>query len=157
MKSKTTTIALGLLLAAAAAAAEGSLEGILRQAFADWTGDKAERLVLISAAGQAFVFNSGDKNQVRLSLGELLRTLSRQGVKLEEISDVIHSHNEKSASFSEDDLALFRILRSYGFRGAFRIYYPETRRILTLQSALRAGQPEPAPGPGQADPRASRK
>jgi hypothetical protein len=137
VNSKTTaTIALGILLAAAAAAGAeappAQLAAKLEAAFSDWTGDKAERLVLIPATGQPFIFSTGDKAHVSLSLGQLLRTLSRRGTKLEEISDVVHSHNDRRG-FSQEDLALCRLLRSYGFRGAFRIYYPETRRIRTLE------------------------
>ena len=151
------TIALGILLAGAAAAAESPLAQILRAAFSDWMGDKAERLVLVASDGQSFVFSGQNGHQVGVNLGELFRTITRAGHTLATITDVVHSHGDRGSTFTDQDRELERILRSHGFAGAFRIYYPETRRILTLQSSLRTRSPAPAPDPGRADPQDSRK
>jgi len=108
---------------------------ILVKAYDDWHGDRSERLVLLTDDGQVFTFRSSSENAFSVSLVEIVRTLARKEVSIWQITDIFHNHNNPRADFSTADLALFRTLQKAGIKAGFHIFYPETRRIKTLDPA----------------------
>lgn len=103
---------------------------LLIKTFPDWQGDKSEKLVFVVADGQVFTFGGGP-NAVSGSLLNIIRTLARKGQHLGTVTNVFHSHKWPDG-FSPTDVALCKTLRKIGFTGEFQIFYPETRRIKTL-------------------------
>ncbi len=110
----------------------------LAKAFSDWQGNKEEKLVLVADNGQIFTFTSGKKNEVGVTLPVIIRRLAKEGLSIWQVTDVFHSHNEKQQSFSPTDLALRDGLRKAGIKARVHIFYPETRRINTLEEAAEA-------------------
>ncbi len=104
----------------------------LTKAFSDWQGNKEEKLVLVADNGQIFEFTSGKKNEVGVTLPVIIRRLAKEGLSIWQVTDVFHNHNEKQQSFSPTDLALRDGLRKAGIKAKVHIFYPETRRINTL-------------------------
>jgi len=105
----------------------------LVKVFADWQGDKSEKLVLVAETGQMFTFTANDKNSVGVTLPVIIRRLAKEGLSIWQVTDVFHSHNEKQHTFSPTDLALRDRLRKAGIKAKVHIFYPETRRINTLE------------------------
>ncbi len=107
---------------------EGRVLEVLGDIFGDWAGDSTERLVLFGADGQTFIFRSNSPSFFSFPLADIIRTISRKGVSLGMVRNIVHNHR-KGIGFSRADMALEKTLRKYGFTGAFGIYYPETHRI----------------------------
>ena len=105
----------------------------LTKAFGDWQGDKTERLVLVADNGQIFTFTSGSKNEVGVTMPVIIRRLAKEGLSIWQVTDIFHSHNEKQQTFSPTDLAMRDGLRKAGIKAKVHIFYPETRRINTLE------------------------
>jgi len=55
---------------------EAEVLEILNKAFADWQGDRSEKLVLVINDGQAFTFAGSDPNGLSVSLVEIIRALA---------------------------------------------------------------------------------
>jgi hypothetical protein len=106
---------------------------ILHKAYADWQGDWSEKLVLVIDDGQTFTFAGSNQNSVSISLVEIIRTLARKEVSIWQVTDIFHNHNNPRDGFSPTDQALFETLSKAGIKAGFHIFYPETRRIRTLQ------------------------
>jgi hypothetical protein len=96
----------------------------------DWQGDKTERLIVI-ADDQVFMFPGGDKHHIFLPFGEILRSLSRKGLRFGQVTHIIHNHAWPEG-FSSTDRALVEALSREGFTGRFMIYYPDVRRLKTM-------------------------
>lgn len=107
----------------------------LAKAFSDWQGNKEEKLVLVAENGQMFEFTSGSKNDVGITLPVIIRRLAKEGLSIWQVTDIFHNHNEKQHTFSPTDLALRDNLRKAGIKAKIHIFYPETRRINTLEEA----------------------
>ena len=105
----------------------------LAKVFSDWQGDKTEKLVLVAENGQMFEFTSGSKNDVGVTLPVIIRRLAKEGLSIWQVTDIFHNHNEKQHTFSPTDLALRDNLRKAGIKAKVHIFYPETRRINTLE------------------------
>ena len=111
----------------------------LSKVFADWQGDKSEKLVLVAETGQMFTFGGKDKNAVAVTLPVMIRTLAKEGLSIWQVTDIFHNHNDKT-TFSPTDVTLRDNLRKAGIKAKFHIFYPETRRINTLEDP--AGEKE---------------
>jgi len=118
--------------AAAGFYAEPQLIELLTKVFADWQGDKSEKLIFITADGQVFIFRNHDPHAVSINLLDIIKTLARKGQHLGTVSNIIHSHKWPDG-FSPTDVALCKTLRKVGFTGAFQLFYPEPRRIKILK------------------------
>ncbi len=103
----------------------------LAKVFIDWQGDKSEKLVLVAEDGQLFTFGGNDPNAVAVTLPVMIRTLAKKGLSIWQVTDIFHNHNDKK-TFSPTDTALRNNLRKAGIKAKFHIFYPETRRINTL-------------------------
>ena len=112
----------------------------LVKAFADWQGDKSEKLILVAETGQLFTFTANDKNSVGVTLPVIIRRLAKEGLSIWQVTDIFHNHNERQHTFSPTDLALRDNLRKAGIKAKVHIFYPETRRINTLDDP--AGEKE---------------
>lgn len=111
---------------------EPQLIELLTKIFADWQGDKSEKLIFITSDGQVFIFGNGGPNAVSVSLLSIIRTLAREGQHLGTVTNIVHSHKWPDG-FSPTDVALCQTLRKVGFIGAFQLFYPGPRRIKTLK------------------------
>ena len=114
---------------------EAEVLEILHKAFADWQGNRSEKLVLLVEDGQTFTFAGSGPNSISVSLVEIIRTLARKEVSIWQVTDIFHNHNNPRDGFSPTDRALFETLRKAGIKAGFHIFYPETRRIKTLDPA----------------------
>jgi len=134
------TIAGGLLLAAVVFGAQAlrdpytnkQLGEVLNKIFYNWLGDKAEKLVFITADGQFFVF-AGDPGKVEVETDQLIMALARRGQSYKTVTNIIHSHNNLKAGFNERDLIALAVFKKLGFSGKFQIFYPATGRIKTYK------------------------
>jgi len=106
---------------------------ILHKAYSDWQGDRSEKLVLLIDDGQAFTFAGSDPNGLSISLIEIIRTLAHKKISIWQVTDIFHNHNNPRDGFSPTDRALFDTLRKAGINAGFHIFYPENRRIRTLE------------------------
>lgn len=114
---------------------EAEVLEILRKAYVDWQGDKSEKLVLLADDGQVFTFAGSNQSSVSISLVGIIRTLARKEVSIWQVTDIFHNHNNPRDGFSATDEALFESLRKAGIKAGFHVFYPETRRIKTLERA----------------------
>ncbi len=108
---------------------EAEVQEILHKAYADWQGDRSEKLVLLIDDGQAFTFAGSNPNGLSVSLVEIIRTLARKEISIWQVTDIFHNHNNPRDGFSQTDLVLSDTLQKAGIKAGFHIFYPETRRI----------------------------
>ena len=112
---------------------EAEIVDVLRKVFSDWQGDKTEKLVAIAEDGQVFPFQGTGPNAISVSLVDIIRTLAHKKISIWQVTDIFHNHNNPRDGFSATDQALFDMLRKAGIKAGFHIFYPENRRIRTLE------------------------
>jgi hypothetical protein len=96
---------------------EAEVLEILHKAYADWQGDRTEKLALLIDDGQAFTSAGSNPNGPSVSLVEIIRTLARKENGIWQVGDIFHNHNNPRDGFSQTDPALFETLRKAGIKG----------------------------------------
>ena len=97
----------------------------------DWPA--FEKLVFITADGQAFIFGGGEPNEVTIKFSYLIRTLARKGQDLGTVTNIVHNHKREFVDFSLADIILCEQFRKLGFTGEFQIFFPQTGKIKALK------------------------
>lgn len=105
---------------------------LAKKEWADWEGDKNEKIIFICENGEVVRFKSDSRNKVAIKLPNLLKALARAGGSMGSVEAVIHAH-VWPRDFSEDDVQMYRTLVKYGFRGKFMVYYPERGILKSLK------------------------
>jgi len=113
--------------------AEDHLLMLSKKEWADWEGNKFEKIIFICGNDEVVRFKSDSKNRITIKLPELLKGLARAGNSLATVEAVIHAHIWPQG-FSEDDIQMYRTLCKYGFKGKFMVYYPERGILKSLNS-----------------------
>jgi len=104
---------------------------LLNKVFYNWLGDKSEKLVLVTADGQSFVF-PGDPAKVSVETHTIILALARKGQSFKTVTNIIHNH-ARGVGFNEKDLTALQVFKKLGFVGKFQIFYPETGKIKTFK------------------------
>lgn len=106
------------------------LVGALSQEYSDWQGNPSERFTIITDDGLLMSFGGGDRRNVAVPLGDIVRNLAYNGKNLANVKYFAHNHN-RGDDFSPTDRDTYNQLKKLGFAGEFQIFHPEKKRIKT--------------------------
>ena len=109
----------------------------LAQEYADWQGDKREKMIFLTQDGQLIPFQGQGKNEVTVKLSDIIRGLAYKGANLGNVVGMFHNHQSQQ-DFSPEDMKLLKTLQKYGFQGGFHLFYPENHRIRTYENKKKA-------------------